>query len=129
MILHHLEPFDEFCETLSSAMKPGGKAFFYENSSASRLLVWMRENIVGRMWVPKYGDTDEFPLKPQEVDMLRRHFRVQKVFPELLFFGLASSYLFKRRGSEFLRKIDEFLYKRDVLVRYSYRQILLLEKS
>jgi len=128
MILHHLEPFDAFCEALHAAMEPGGKAFFYENNAASRLLVWMRENIVGKLWVPKYGDADEFPLKPQEVDMLRRRFRVVQVFPELVFFGLASTYLFKGHGGKFLKAVDDLLYSKNILVRYSYRQILLIEK-
>jgi 2-polyprenyl-3-methyl-5-hydroxy-6-metoxy-1,4-benzoquinol methylase len=27
MILHHLEPFEKFCDVLRAAMKPGGKIF------------------------------------------------------------------------------------------------------
>jgi 2-polyprenyl-3-methyl-5-hydroxy-6-metoxy-1,4-benzoquinol methylase len=81
MILHHLEPFDSFCDVLLAVMKPGGKALFYENNSASRLLVWMRENVVGKLWIPKNSDADGFPLKPQEVNMLRKRFQVVQVFP------------------------------------------------
>jgi 2-polyprenyl-3-methyl-5-hydroxy-6-metoxy-1,4-benzoquinol methylase len=34
IILHHLEPFSAFCSALKAALKPGGKAFFYENNAA-----------------------------------------------------------------------------------------------
>ena len=95
MILHHLEPFDEFARTLRAAIRPGGKGYFYENNAASRTMVWFRRHVVGKMWVPKHGDDDEFPLEPHEVDELRKHFTVEQSFPELLYFELASSYLLK----------------------------------
>ena len=47
LILHHLEPFGQFASQLRRTLKPGGKAFFYENSAASRELVWFRQNVVG----------------------------------------------------------------------------------
>ena len=70
MILHHLEPFEEFARTLRAAIRPGGKGYFYENNAASRTMVWFRRHVVGKMWVPKHGDDDEFPLEPHEVDEL-----------------------------------------------------------
>jgi SAM-dependent methyltransferase len=128
MILHHLEPFEAFCSALDSAMKPGGKAFFFENNAASRLLVWCRQNLVGRFGIPKYGDENEFPLTPQEVDALRRRFRVTQDYPEMGFFILASVYLLKRRGEGACRRLDGFLFKRGILKSRSYRQILMVEK-
>jgi len=59
----------------------GGRAFFYENSAMSSLLVWFRQHVVGRWWVPKCGDEEEFPLTPGEVDMLRRAFAVRVAYP------------------------------------------------
>jgi len=32
MILHHIEPFDEFVRFLRNVIKPGGKGFFWENN-------------------------------------------------------------------------------------------------
>jgi SAM-dependent methyltransferase len=128
MILHHLEPFDEFCDSLFTAMKPGGRAIFYENNAASRLLVWFRQNMVGKMWIPKYGDPDEFPLTPREVDILRCRFRVTQIFPELLLFRLVSWYLLKGRGAKCLKTLDDLFYRHNIFVKYSYRQILLIEK-
>jgi len=129
MILHHIEPFPLFCDALYAAMKPGGKAFFYENNSASQLLVWMRSHVVGKLWVPKYGDDDEFPLTPQEVDVLRRRFKVEQAFPEFFFFRLISRYLFRDRLGRIFAMADDFFYRHKLLERYSYRQILLINKN
>ncbi len=128
MILHHLEPFESFRDALHAAMKPGGKAFFYENNAASRLLVWCRQNLTGRFGIPKHGDDEEFPLTPQEVDILKRRFDVRQEFPEMVFFSMVSVYLLRRHGGNLCRRIDDFLFRHNILKSYSYRQILMLQK-
>jgi 2-polyprenyl-3-methyl-5-hydroxy-6-metoxy-1,4-benzoquinol methylase len=129
MILHHIEPFGQFAEVLRRSVSVNGKAFFYENNSASALLVWFRENIVGKMWVPKVGDKDEFPLSPQEVNLLRDYFEVKVTYPEMVFFQLASEYLLKKKVTPQFKVLDEFLYKHNIGRKYSYRQYLFLEGS
>jgi hypothetical protein len=47
-------------------------------------MIWFRQNIVGKLWVPKHGDSEEFPLTPSEVDEIRKYFEVEIVYPELL---------------------------------------------
>jgi 2-polyprenyl-3-methyl-5-hydroxy-6-metoxy-1,4-benzoquinol methylase len=126
LILHHLEPFDEFVRRLRAAIRPGGKGYFYENNAASRTMVWFRRNVVGKLWVPKHGDDDEFPLTPDEVDELRKHFTVQQEFPELLYFELASAYLTKGKLERPTRKLDQTLHRFESIRRYSYRQELRL---
>jgi 2-polyprenyl-3-methyl-5-hydroxy-6-metoxy-1,4-benzoquinol methylase len=122
MILHHIEPFNEFARQLKSVLKPDGRAFFYENNAASQLLVWFRQNVVGHLWIPKNGDDDEFPLTPSEVDELRKHFDVEIIYPEMLFFGLVSTYLLRGRMADAMRSVDRYLYRKRWLLRYSYRQ-------
>jgi SAM-dependent methyltransferase len=126
MILHHLEPFDQFACTLRSVVRPNGRGFFYENNAASRTMVWFRQHVVGRFGVPKYGDDEEFPLTPDEVDALRRYFSVEQDFPEFVYFELASMYLTKGRFSRPARRLDEVLHRCEPLRRYSYRQELRL---
>jgi 2-polyprenyl-3-methyl-5-hydroxy-6-metoxy-1,4-benzoquinol methylase len=126
LILHHLEPFEEFARVLRRTVRPGGKAFFYENNAASRTLVWFRRNVVGRLWIPKHGDEDEFPLTPDEVDELRRHFTVEQDFPELLYFELASAYLTSNRLKGPSRRLDQALHRYEPIRRRSYRQELKL---
>lgn len=126
MILHHIEPFRDFVKELRNTLKPGGRAFFYENNAASRGLVWFRQNVVGRWWVPKYGDPDEFPLTPQEVDLLRQQFHVEIRYPEMLFFRLISTYLLRGKISGPFYSLDNLFYRRAWMLRYSYRQYLLI---
>jgi 2-polyprenyl-3-methyl-5-hydroxy-6-metoxy-1,4-benzoquinol methylase len=126
MILHHLEPFAEFADSLRRALDPHGRAYFYENNGASRTMLWFRANVVGRFGVPKYGDDDEFPLTPAEVDVLRRRFTVEQRFPEFLYLELATTYLLHGRLQQPARRADELLHRCESLRRYSYRQELRL---
>jgi SAM-dependent methyltransferase len=126
MILHHLEPFEDFSNILRKSITPGGKAFFYENNAFSELLIWFRNNVVGKYGIPKYGDDDESPLTPKEIESLRQKFLVNIVYPELAFFGLASVYLLKGRLHRFLKGLDDYLFQFEGFRKYSYRQYLLL---
>lgn len=126
MILHHIEPFDEFAKELRRTIAEGGKAFFWENNARSRLMIWFRQNIVGRLWVPKYGDDDEFPLTVDEVDQLRRYFSVNCEYPELVFFRLISAYLLRDRFGQPFEILDSYFYKFASLRKYSYWQYICL---
>ncbi len=126
MILHHLEPFGDFSDLLRKSIIPGGKAFFYENNALSDLLIWFRNNLVGKFGIPKYGDEDEFPLMPQEVESLKNNFSVNIVYPELLFFRLASVYLLKRHLYQPMQWLDNYLFQFDGFKKYSYHQYLLI---
>ncbi len=128
-ILHHLEPFSDFVDVLARATSPGARAFFYENSAMSRALMWCREHLTGHYGIPKYGDDDEFPLQPQEIDMLRRSFDVEVAYPELFLARLGSQYLLHNRGDRQLGWIDEKLYRYPRIRRLSYKQYVLLERA
>lgn len=127
MILHHLEPFKDFCQALRRALKPGGRAFFWENNAASDLLLWAREHIVGKLWVPKYGDPHEFPLTPSEIAMLRDVFDVRVTHPRMEFLSLISLYILRGRLEKPFAAMDEFLYRHDIGRRYSYQQYVAIQ--
>lgn len=126
MILHHIEPFEEFSRILRDTIKPEGKAFFWENNAKSKTMIWFRQNIVGSLWVPKYGDPDEFPLTPSEIDELRKYFNVEIEYPELLYFRMISYYLFRGRLRKPFQMLDSYFYRFPKLRKYSYRQYLFL---
>ena len=126
MILHHVEPFDEFVLALRAALRPGGKAFFYENSAMSSLLMWFREHVVGKLWVPKHGDKEESPLTQCEIKTLAKYFHVEVIYPRLVFFRLIAWYLFRGRGERPFRQLDDLLYQVPRFRQYSYRQYVLL---
>jgi SAM-dependent methyltransferase len=125
-ILHHLEPFDEFCRILRSVIVPGGRGFFQENNAMSDVLIWCRDHLVGHYGIPKFGDDDEFPLTPSEVKSLASHFEVRAEYPEFLFARLASRYLLKDRGMRTAKRVDDYLYRFPRVRQYSYRQFLFL---
>lgn len=127
MILHHIEPFAPFVQGLRATLKPGGRGFFWENNAASSLLIWFRQNVVGKLWIRKEGDPDEFPLTPQEVGILRDHFAVRQVYPQMVFLQLIPRYLFRGKLRAPFRLMDQFLFRRGWLLHYSYRQFLLLQ--
>ncbi len=127
MILHHLEPFAAFSETLKKSMAQGGKAFFYENNALSNLLIWFRTNLVGKYGIPKYGDDDEFPLTPAEVKILKQDFTVKIIYPKFVFFSLVSIYLLKGNLQSLLQSLDDYLGQFSGVRKYSYLQYLLLE--
>jgi SAM-dependent methyltransferase len=126
MILHHLEPFPDFSRELRQALKSDGRAFFSENNAFSDLLVWARNNLVGKYGIPKYGDDDEFPLLPSEVNSLKKYFTVKQEHPSMVFMALASLYLLKGKLSGLAYGIDRFLYKIPSFRKFSYRQYLLI---
>ena len=127
MILHHIEPFEEFARILRATLRPHGKAFFWENNARSSIMIWFRRNIVGRFWIPKYGDDEEFPLMPSEIDELRNYFDVKVEYPYLLLFTLISVYVLRNRFKWPFERLDKFLYRYPSIRQYSYRQYLLLE--
>ncbi len=127
LVLHHIEPFDEFAHALRAALRPDGRAFFYENNATSSLLMWFRRHVVGRLWVPKHSDEEEFPLTPDEIKALNRYFRVEVYYPEFAFLRLISTYLLRGWGLRFFAMLDDLLYRwLPSLRRYSYRQYVLL---
>jgi len=124
MILHHLEPFDKFATCLRDVIKPEGKGFFFENNAGSSLMIWFRKNIVGKLWIPKYGDPDEYPLMVEEINELRKHFNVEIEFPELLYFRMISSYIFRGHFKKPFELLDKYFYKCNLFRDKSYRQCL-----
>ena len=129
MILHHIEPLDQFAAALKRALKPGGKAFFFENNAASDLLIWFRTHIVGKFWVPKYGDPYEFPLTPAEIRMLGGHFKVRTDYPSMYFLELAATYLLRGHGEKLFKAFDAWLFRHRVGLKYSYNQYVYLENA
>jgi 2-polyprenyl-3-methyl-5-hydroxy-6-metoxy-1,4-benzoquinol methylase len=126
MILHHIEPFARFAAQLRAVLPAGGRAFFWENNARSRLMIWFRQHVVGKLWVPKHGDADEFPLTLKEVDELRRGFTVEVEYPELVLFRMISRYLFRGHCMQPFEALDRFGYRFETLRRYSYQQFLCL---
>jgi 2-polyprenyl-3-methyl-5-hydroxy-6-metoxy-1,4-benzoquinol methylase len=126
MILHHLEPFADFAARLGTVLARGGKAFFWENNARSKTMIWFRQHVIGKLWIPKHGDPDEFPLTPAEVDELRKRFTVDVEYPELLLFRMIPRYLFRGHAMQPFEWLDRACFRFPALRQYSYRQYLYL---
>jgi hypothetical protein len=124
MVLHHIEPFNEFALILRKTISEGGKGFFLENNSASALMIWFRQHIVGKLGVPKHGDNEEFPFTADEVIMLKRYFRVKVEYPELLFFRMIPNYLLRGHLPRPFESLDNLFFKMPQFRKYSYLQYI-----
>lgn len=131
MILHHIEPFDEFVDSLFNTLDKNGKAFFYENSSRSKLLMTARKLLVGKLWIPKHSDDVEYPLEPREVDLLRNRFKTSLEYPSLYYFSLMGTHFLAEKlpliGRLFSWLDDALYHVLPFMRKYSYRQCIMLE--
>ncbi len=131
-ILHHVEPFQDFTDVLFRILSKEGRGLFLENNSRSPILMFFRTFLTGRFGVPKYGDKEEYPLQPSEIQMLKNRFRAVEVYyPDFYFFKLLNTYVFKqiKFWSLCFNNLDDFFYKHVPFVhKYSYRQILEIKK-
>ena len=82
-VLHHIEPFDKFVDVLHDVLNETGRGIFMENNSRNPFLMFARKNLAGKMGIPRYGDDEEYPLEPREIDMIGERFatRSEQHFP------------------------------------------------
>ena len=98
-VLHHIEPFGQFVDVLDTMLRDKGRGLFMENNSRNPFLMIARKYLAGRMGIPKYGDDDEYPLEPREIEMLEKRFkRVTQHFPDLICFRKLDTYLFRHKS-------------------------------
>jgi 2-polyprenyl-3-methyl-5-hydroxy-6-metoxy-1,4-benzoquinol methylase len=122
-ILHHLEPFADFVAVLRAAISDGGVGYFYENNGRSRALLWARAHLVGRYGIPRFGTDEEFPITPDELEVLRRQFDLTIDVAEIYLVRLGAQYLLRSRLMAPAARADAMLYRRlPRLRRYSYFQ-------
>ena len=126
-VLHHLEPFPDFVGRLRAATRDGGLGYFYENNGRSRALLWARAHLVGRYGIPRFGTDEEFPITPDELDVMAQQFDVTIDIAETYLVRLAAQYLLRSRLMGPAERADTVLYRRlPGLRRYSYFQGLAL---
>ncbi len=131
LVLHHIEPFEDFAPVLAQSLAPGGRGVFYENSARNPLLMFFRRNVVGRYGVPKHGDEEEHPLEIREIQLLEREFPEVRVHhAEFVCLELINVYFFRNKKIftpilELMKGLDRLLYHcAPPLRRYSYHQIV-----
>jgi len=132
-VLHHIEPFVEFADALDEVLSASGEGLFLENSSRNPLLMFCREHLAGQFGIPKYGDDEEYPLTPDEIEVLRTFFDVTVYRPELVFLQMINPYLIGYDTTlsgltGVLESVDDVLHTLlPPLRKYSYRQVIELQ--
>lgn len=130
-ILHHIEPFQEFSQSLSASLKQGGRGIFIENNSRNPVLMVARNNLAGKFFIPKYGDDEEHPFEPKEVELLERNVgEVNLYYPSFVFFRKINTYILRHNPSlkllvKAFKGLDDIIKDHfPVLHKYSYVQVV-----
>ena len=133
MILHHIEPLNEFIEKMYSILSIGGIAVFNENFASSRLLMFFRDNICGKFGVYKASDDYEYPITKDEVKMITRVFDDVSVETlEFLYIGMLGKNVFRKSPKliSLFKNIDLFIFNHFLGMRNkSYHQIIKMKKG
>lgn len=130
-ILHHIEPFNIFSEILFNVIANGGRGIFLENNSQNPILMFFRTFVVGRFGIPKFGDNEEYPLQPSEIEILKQRFNsIYLHYAEFEFFKLMNKYLCKHnKKKNIFEKMDKWVYNYwPIFRKYSYTQIVEVQK-
>jgi ubiquinone/menaquinone biosynthesis C-methylase UbiE len=126
-ILHHIDVALGAAE-LRRVLKPGGRAFFAENSGANPILGVARDHLAGRFGIPRYGTEDEHPLKRHDIEAMQQHFReVRLHHPVFDFFKLLDRQVFKYRRPRVSRAcnfLDDRLQDIPAARPWSYRVVV-----
>jgi ubiquinone/menaquinone biosynthesis C-methylase UbiE len=104
-ILHHID-----CSIVGKeiyrVLKPGGIAFFRENSDRNLILRFLRRLLFGKpggyqkqkfLFIKRTGTSDEYPLTEEEVEVLVKIFKgnIRVTNEYFYFFSLLNSLIFK----------------------------------
>lgn len=139
-ILHHVD-----CATVGEeilrVLKPGGIAFFRENSDRNPILRILRRQLFGEpggyqkqrfLFFERTGTTDEYPLTDKEVETLAKTFdgNIRVYSEKFRFFILFNRLIFRNpRLGQLLRSLDTAIGEAfPFLKKYSFEQQLLLVK-
>jgi len=140
-ILHHVD-----CQAVGKeiyrVLKPGGVAFFWENSDRNAILRFFRRILFGSpgryqkrksLIFKRRGTHDEYPLTEEEVNNLSAIFsgNLMRVYGDFVFFSIISYVL---EDIQIIKKsteaIDRLLYLfLPFLLKYSYVQGIRLQKQ
>jgi SAM-dependent methyltransferase len=139
-ILHHVDCGLAGRELLR-CLKPGGVAYFAENSDRNPLLRWVRRTLFGApgevqrsraLLFRRHGTSDEYPLTDAELDVLRDVFSggLALRFPRFVFFELLAIHGWRNdRFLRALRGVDGVIGRLVPPVnRYSFLQDVVLRR-
>ena len=140
-ILHHVD-CARVAPEIYRCLKPGGVAYFLENSDRNPLVRWARRVAFGApkevqrhqfMCFRRFGTSDEYPLTDDEIGEFKKVFgeeNVRLVFDEFVFFQLLYHFGLRKEWFKRLTLSLDNLTVRVVpaLMKYSYDQHVWMKK-
>jgi len=139
-ILHHID-CDVAGREIHRVLRPGGIAYFHENSDRNPLLRLVRRTLFGSpggyqrqnlLFFRRNGTTDEYPLTEGEVRTLTEIFdgNLKRYYHRFEFFYLLNAMIFKSKGiGRKLKSLDRLTAKIFPFVRkYSFSQEIWMQK-
>lgn len=139
-ILHHVD-CNLAGQEIHRCLKPGGIAFFRENSDRNPILRWFRRKVFGIpgdyqkqrfLFFRRGGTTDEYPLMEEEVDILSEIFEgnIKILHDRAVFFSVLSTFGWQNRTfRDLMILLDKFLVKIfPSIMKYSFDQQIWLQK-
>lgn len=140
-VLHHVDCALAGRE-ISRVLKPGGVAYFRENSDKNPLIRLLRRGLFGQpdrlqksrvAFVRRTGSSDEYPLTEAEIGALARAFdgQLEVLHDRFLFFYMLNFLVLRNRfAGKLLRKLDALIGQSfPALKKYSFSQQIFLRKA
>lgn len=140
-ILHHID-CAQAAQEIHRCLKPGGVAYFLENSARNPLVRLARRLVFGTpgenqrqrfLFFQRHGTPDEYPLTDAEIAEFEKVFpdHVKLVFDEFVFFQLLYAFVLRR---EWFKRLTLALDNLTVkffpgLMKYSYDQHVWMMKA
>lgn len=139
-ILHHID-CSVAGKEIHRVLRPGGIAYFHENSDRNPILRLIRRTLFGKpggyqrqnlLFLRRNGTTDEYPLTEEEVRTLTNIFEgdLKRYYHRFEFFYLLNAMIFKNKAiGRRLKSLDRFTAKFFPFVRkYSFSQEIWMRK-
>ena len=124
-ILHHLN-MSMCLDEIKRVLKPGGNLIFIEPLGTNPLINFYRK------LTPKSRSKDEHPLVKLDFDLIEKKF----INTQLKYYGFLTLIFFPFYKSpknsnifQFLKKIDQFLFKLNIFKRFAWSVLIIAQKN
>lgn len=140
-VIHHVD-CSLAVKEVYRCLKPGGIAFFSENSDRNPILRWVRRSLFGVpggyqrqrfLFFRREGTTDEYPVTEKDIQLLSDIFggNIKRIYQNFMFFELLSK-LGWRNGVflKCMQTLDRFTVRIfPMVMKYSFWQGIWLQKQ
>jgi len=135
-VLHEIDYQDtpRLLDFFERHLAPDGFGWFHENSFFNPVFRFVRQRLIGRYGIPKYGSTEESPFDPERFRMYQKRFRFCERSAEVfVLFQRIHLYLIRTGSDKPYQRLDQWITRLgvpDILKRnVSYIQHIYFSRS